>query len=1181
MDACAGSYSFSGSESAFLFQDDISGIRSIYGAGLGYVLNLGGILHIYGTGVSDSIAINVSGGMLTATSAQNGQFTRATAGINAINIHGLGGNDFIFVEDTAGIPVFAFGGAGDDRLYIQPVGINLDRANGPITFFGGMGNNVAELFDAGNPDADTYTITSTNVSRPSFGTNFSFTFDFLSQLSLKTGGAGNVVDVTSLDAGTSLHLNNGGGVDVLNFGGAIGNTSNVRGAVDVIANAGQWQINASNAARTSTDIVILDGDSSFGWVSGLSARRLTWQHTAVSAINVITGSAFDIVEIRKVSDALTVGSTGGNDEVTVGDPSNAMQSIRAPVTISTTAGLTELTLNDAGDTVGRNVNLTSVGAYTEVIGMAPAIVRYRNTGLVALELGHGNDSLALNALSFYDNSLFNLRDHGGNDLVTVDDFALVSDGITRYEFRPAGIDLFQGVFTPPIGLSEILARRISFPATLDGDVVELVTVNMSSTTGSSPTAIVYGAPPGVGETYLKTGTRSNRVTVIPHDASGNSTLQSSFRIFGEGGNDQLIVDDRASAVPTGYRLYNPLPGNVASIGGLGAGLLSLDSAVQTLEIYAGAGNDTFQIDSFRTGQAVGIAAGAGDDVFEWTPDSRDLLPNITNMASFNYDGGDGYDSYYLHNDNSTNSWQYTRTASQLAMTRSGGGAYLFNDFHVEYFNVAGGTGADQFLVRTTAAGSISDFDGLGSNDYYELGQAQSTDGILGAVYLSNSLGIDSVVIDDRSNMTGKTLHVDEYFVGGAPGDNLFGPGSFLYHVNITGTMTVKLGSGDDTVYVAPDSTTELIIEGNGNTLRESGDFLGLALAAAINPVFTPGTSGDGVYSFDNLAAVNYFDCEVTQVDDVGPQIVDQSYNESGVSAIVIEFSEDVSQALDTGYLTVIDTASNQALSQGLMALSYDAGTNIANFTFPGLPNGRLPEGDYVATIAGSLPDLFGNLLVTETPLFFYASGSNVVGDFDGDLDLDADDIDALVMAIVNGGAPSEFDLTGDGLLDLTDRDEWLALAGAANLPSGNPYLLGDANLDAVVDGQDFIIWNGNKFTSTGKWTQADWNADGVTDGLDFIIWNVNKFTAVASSLASEAFDYADGSLFGRSGGTGWSSIWTGSGLDVVSGRAVGNLVGNPPKYGVRNFDNPQTTSNLFVSLDLTTTTFGTDDYFAH
>lgn len=114
-------------------------------------------------------------------------------------------------------------------------------------------------------------------------------------------------------------------------------------------------------------------------------------------------------------------------------------------------------------------------------------------------------------------------------------------------------------------------------------------------------------------------------------------------------------------------------------------------------------------------------------------------------------------------------------------------------------------------------------------------------------------------------------------------------------------------------------------------------------------------------------------------------------------------------------------------------------------------------------------------------------------DFDGMKGCDIEDIDALVMEIIAGTNNPQFDLTGDSLVNLGDRDQWLADAGALNLISGNPYLLGDANLDGTVDGQDFIIWNGNKFTSTGKWSQADWNADGTTDGQDFIIWNGNKF----------------------------------------------------------------------------------------
>ena len=87
--------------------------------------------------------------------------------------------------------------------------------------------------------------------------------------------------------------------------------------------------------------------------------------------------------------------------------------------------------------------------------------------------------------------------------------------------------------------------------------------------------------------------------------------------------------------------------------------------------------------------------------------------------------------------------------------------------------------------------------------------------------------------------------------------------------------------------------------------------------------------------------------------------------------------------------------------------------------------------------------------------------------------------------------------------------------------------------------------------------------------------------AVGDIIATETFSYTDGqSLYGQAGGTGWSAIWTGNGMDVVSGQAVGSVLGNPPLYGSRNFNNPENEEWLFISVDLTTPSFGADDYFA-
>src|SRR5262249_33907485 len=43
-------HGMTGPGSGFLFPDDINGVRSLYGTGLGYVLGIGGDLHVYGTG---------------------------------------------------------------------------------------------------------------------------------------------------------------------------------------------------------------------------------------------------------------------------------------------------------------------------------------------------------------------------------------------------------------------------------------------------------------------------------------------------------------------------------------------------------------------------------------------------------------------------------------------------------------------------------------------------------------------------------------------------------------------------------------------------------------------------------------------------------------------------------------------------------------------------------------------------------------------------------------------------------------------------------------------------------------------------------------------------------------------------------------------------------------------------
>jgi hypothetical protein len=131
-------------------------------------------------------------------------------------------------------------------------------------------------------------------------------------------------------------------------------------------------------------------------------------------------------------------------------------------------------------------------------------------------------------------------------------------------------------------------------------------------------------------------------------------------------------------------------------------------------------------------------------------------------------------------------------------------------------------------------------------------------------------------------------------------------------------------------------------------------------------------------------------------------------------------------------------------------------------------------------------------------------GDSPLGDFDGNGALELTDIDQLVNAVAGQSTDLQFDLDGNGTLDLSDVDAWRSLAGQANLPSMQAYLVGDSNLDGVVDISDFNNWNGNKFTTVAAWSAGDFNADGVVDISDFNVWNTSKFqSADGASVVPE------------------------------------------------------------------------------
>ena len=151
-----------------------------------------------------------------------------------------------------------------------------------------------------------------------------------------------------------------------------------------------------------------------------------------------------------------------------------------------------------------------------------------------------------------------------------------------------------------------------------------------------------------------------------------------------------------------------------------------------------------------------------------------------------------------------------------------------------------------------------------------------------------------------------------------------------------------------------------------------------------------------------------------------------------------------------------------------------------------------------------------------------------MGDFNGDGAFDCRDIDQLTTEVASGGNPVSFDLNADGLVNRSDVTEWLITAG--NARNGEPFLIGDVNLDGSVQHNDWSgALNGNLFTATSRWCDGDINADGVVDDSDAMIVQNNISqprdpalpvgegeSLIPSDKAAFIYDPSDGRMYLRS-----------------------------------------------------------------
>ncbi len=111
------------------------------------------------------------------------------------------------------------------------------------------------------------------------------------------------------------------------------------------------------------------------------------------------------------------------------------------------------------------------------------------------------------------------------------------------------------------------------------------------------------------------------------------------------------------------------------------------------------------------------------------------------------------------------------------------------------------------------------------------------------------------------------------------------------------------------------------------------------------------------------------------------------------------------------------------------------------------------------------------------------AGPSVAGDFDGDGQLTAQDIDQLTGEVRNGSNDPFFDVTGDGAVDEADRAQWVEVLKFT--------YFGDANLDGQFNTADLVtvLTSGeyeDAIQGNSGWATGDWNGDGEFTTTDFV-----------------------------------------------------------------------------------------------
>jgi autotransporter-associated beta strand protein len=431
---------------------------------------------------------------------------------------------------------------------------------------------------------------------------------------------------------------------------------------------------------------------------------------------------------------------------------------------------------------------------------------------------------------------------------------------------------------------------------------------------------------------------------------------------------------------------------------------------------------------------------------------------------------------------------------------------------------------DEWCINTAAVDPATDSVLVNSEDgnMYRwnlatntLTQQISISGGLGEAYTPTEIGPDGTVY---------AINNATLFALGAPTSSSLvyatwtaaGSGSWSNSANWTLNSP---GNAGDTASFGITNTSATVVSLNGSRIVGTLNF-----SSAFSYTIAQGSGG--TLTLDNGTS--------------GAQINDYNGNHTISAPVVLNSNTTIAVEQATNVFTVsgnvsgvggITLAATSALNAGTVVLSgsnsYTGGTNVQSGTLVIGANGALPNGN--VTIGGGLLKLGASTgLARMTGLTISGSGVLDLGNnhlllsYTGSSPISS--IAGYIASGYNDGAwngagiesSAANSIYGIGYADGADG----VVAGLASGQIEVAYALyGDANLDGVINGDDFSIMASNWGKKVAGWDRGDFNYDGVVSGDDFaaLVGNLGRQANAADAVipsqdlaALDAFASANG-----------------------------------------------------------------------